>query len=139
MQEAWLKENNKVSMRHFQHPVRKERVMESKSGVLIYSRNKIPFAQVTYNSVVEPVVVKIFIRNKDVTVCNLYIPPKFDNALYEELDKLMIVLEKPFIIVLNFNTHHYVWGSNYVDVRGKLLCDWILSNDYYKFRRSNVR
>ena len=36
-------------MRHFESPVRKEQVIQSKGGVLIYVKNAIPFTQVTYN------------------------------------------------------------------------------------------
>ena len=66
--------------------------------------------------------VRVFVNNKEMTICNLYIPPKFDNdTLLNELEKLKNLLQKPFIITTDFNAHHYPWGSNHADFRGKLL------------------
>ena len=131
LQETWLKETNNILMKNFQSPVRKERVDQNRGGVLIFVRDSIPFTQITYNIELEVVGCKILVGNMALTICNLYVPPKFDNnILLAELGKLKDVLDKPFIITTDFNAHHYSWGSSYVDARGKILNDWVLDNNY---------
>ena len=119
MQETWLKATKKVAMKYFHFPIRRERFEQDCGGVLIYVWDSIPFATVTYDGVLEAVAVKVFMSNTQVTVCNLYIPPKFDNnILIEELNKLKDRLDSPFILTTDSNAHHYAWGSDFVDMIG---------------------
>ena len=100
-------------------------------GGLIFLRDSIPFIPIKYEGALEAVLVRVFINEKEFTICNIYIPPKFDNKiLLDELDKIKQLLEMPFILTADANGHHYLWGSPYADARGKILCEWATDNNY---------
>ena len=131
LQETWLKPSKNVFMRQYQCPIRRERTQQNCGGVLIFVRDSIPFEPIRYDRILELVGIKVLMGNKQVTVCSLYVPPKFDNTLLmDELEKLKIVLEAPFILTADINAHHYSWGSEFSDARGRRISEWVTDSNY---------
>jgi len=132
LQETWLEEKSPARVKNF-HPltIRKDRITNNRGGVSIHIRNNLPFRQIHLpNSDLEVCAVSILSDKSNLSICSLYIPPNYDNTkLVTELDKLKTHLPDPFIISLDANAHHYSWGSDNRDRRGKLIDSWLSNND----------
>ncbi|XP_063381153.1 uncharacterized protein LOC134667662 [Cydia fagiglandana] len=46
-----------------------------------------------------------------------------------DLNDLVNQLPPPFILLGDFNSHHYYWGSERCDTRGRIIADWLDSHD----------
>ena len=96
-------------------------------GVAIYIDKNFINEDVTINSNIEAVAVTVQIKNKKVTVCNLYISNKHQ-LFFSKLENLIKQLPTPYIIVGDFNAHNQAWGSVHTDKRGKAIQQFI--NDF---------
>lgn len=59
-----------------------------------------------------------------ITICNVYLPnscPLSEN----DLNNLKNQLPTPFVLLGDFNSHHFYWGSDHCDLRGKIISDWL--------------
>ena len=131
LQETFLKPENKVKLRNFQYPPeRKDRSFERGGGVLIYIKAGIPYLNVSLPIGMEAVAVEVFTEQAKLTICSLYIPPDYNNkTLVKHLNQLISLLPKPYIICTDANAHHLNWGSQESDRRGRLVSEWVESNE----------
>ena len=75
---------------------------------------------------------QIFLQNRSLTVCSLYIPPDFPNStLFSDLDSLVAQLPSPFLVLTDANAHHLSWGSVSNTGRGTLIADWLEHNNLF--------
>ena len=70
--------------------------------------------------------------DKTITVCSIYIPPSSTVTTYQ-LDDLLAQLPTPYIIMGDFNGHSPLWGSTDTTIKGRILEDFISSNDLCLF------
>ena len=56
------------------------------------------------------------------TICNIYLSPS-SNVDKVTVSNLIRQLQKPFIVVGDFNARSQIWGSDICDLRGKIMED----------------
>ena len=71
--------------------------------------------------------------HKTITVCNVYIPPRF-NVAQSDLDNLVNELPAPFLFIGDFNAHSDLWGCSSSNSLGNKVqhlesCNICLLND----------
>lgn len=96
-------------------------------GVVIYIKPHTIPEEIKLNTNLEAIAIKIKFPFS-ITMCNIYIPNshRLDK---QEFNKLIEQLPKPYIILGDFNSHHFYWGSNKCDSRGKIIAEWLDEND----------
>ena len=111
---------------------RKDRQDSEEGDVSVFIKEGLPCIEAILptNLELETVAAKMFTDNRTITICSLYLPPNYDNNnLQTQLDLLLTSLTRPFIITADANGHHYKWGSDYCDQRGRLIDQWITDNN----------
>ena len=73
----------------------------------IFVKKGIPNEVHELNTELQTVAVKVFLH-KTVTVCNVYIPPRF-NVAQSDLENLINQLPAPFLFIGDFNAHSDLW------------------------------
>ena len=130
LQETHLKSEHNINISSFPELYRKDRIDRAGGGVLVAVRKDIASELINIDSELEVVAVKIFFNNKTLTICSLYLPPDLQNDnLHMKLHELKQLLPKPFVICIDANAHHPVWGSSTEDKRGKIIVNFIEDND----------
>lgn len=128
-QETWLQEHQTPKLKGYQPPNRYNRQQRVGGGTLIWVKQGIPTTPIKLNTTLEICANKLYLENKTITLCSLYLPPDLDNKILEKsLSHLHTQLEKPYMICMDANAHHMSWGSNFSDKRGHILNDWINDN-----------
>ena len=87
-------------------------------GVALLINQNILSSPVDLDSNLQAVAARISF-GKTVTVCNIYLPLSVlvrDANLYHLFEQL----PRPFIVVVDFNGHNPLWGSDHCDCRGCL-------------------
>ncbi|MES9905974.1 MAG: hypothetical protein ABW168_25280 [Sedimenticola sp.] len=64
---------------------------------------------------------KIYLKNKTITLINLYSRDP-ELTMLQDLNKL---LKKDFIIMGDMNAHNKVWGSPFNSRQGKMYLEWV--------------
>lgn len=78
---------------------------------------------INVNTNLETIIIKIKYPFA-LTICNIYLPNS--SALnISDLNNLISQLPSPFIIMGDFNSHHFYWGSAKCDTRGKSIAEWL--------------
>lgn len=96
-------------------------------GVVIFIKSHTIPEEITLNTNLEAVAVKIRFP-LCITLCNIYLPNS--NSVNKiDLNNLISQLPTPFIILGDFNCHHFYWGSDKCDSRGKMLAEWLDEQD----------
>ncbi|WP_195910711.1 endonuclease/exonuclease/phosphatase family protein, partial [Solemya velum gill symbiont] len=65
--------------------------------------------------------------HRDITVCSLYIPPKY-NLRLSELVQLLSQLTAPVLLLGDFNGANPLWGSSSTNPRGTLIEEFYTTN-----------
>ena len=86
--------------------------------------NFVPHHSLRLDSTLQAVAVSISL-NKTITLCSIYLPPRLQIDI-EKLDHLIDQLQKPFILMGDFNPHHTLWGCT--DTNDKIE-DFITKHD----------
>lgn len=60
-----------------------------------------------------------------------YLPPPNLTITVNSLENITNQLPYPFILVGNFNAHHYLRGSNHCDSRGHIISDFLLNQELH--------
>jgi len=133
LQETWLNNNQRAKIKNFHCPIRRDREAGNRGGVSIHIRQDVPYEEIKIdNCHLEAVAVKLYFENCTMAVCSLYLPPNTENSsLSKELDALQASLPNPYVISADANAHHYVWGSDTADSRGKLINSWATQSNAY--------
>jgi len=114
LQETWMKHSNHIRLKNFQFPpARTDRKDNNRGGTCIIVANGIPYTIIQSPEYLEASIVTIHLPDRDITICSLYLPPSLNNAtLIENLNRLISLLQSPYIITVDANAHHPVWGSD---------------------------
>lgn len=88
-------------------------------GVSILINNKVPQSEVTINSTLQAVAVKVTLH-KTLTICSIYCPPSKPIA-YAEFENLFSQLSPPVLLLGDFNSHSTQWGENITNARGRII------------------
>lgn len=92
--------------------------LRASGGTAIYVKNNLPSTQLSINTHLENTSVKVHLYDSTINICNIYLPnqtPFIDSDLTNILNKL----PSPSLILGDFNSHNYMWGSSKIDDRGK--------------------
>lgn len=65
---------------------------------------------------------------KEMTICSIYLLPG-ENITRNVLNELVQQLPKPYILLGDFNAHSPQWGDKRLDQRGKMIEEFLVSND----------
>ena len=89
-------------------------------GVCIFVKKSFIHSQVQFQADLQAVAVCITINNKTYTVASVYVPPSetlnelvFDRMIYSFLSR--------YLILGDFNGHHYLWGAHQENEREKVV------------------
>lgn len=89
-------------------------------GVATYVTKKFKSTYIPLNTNMEAVAVKITLPNETLTICNIYLPNSYQFNI-QELYQLLTQIQKPFLLMGDFNSHSFNWGSYKTDMRGKVI------------------
>ena len=79
-------------------------------GCSIFVKKGIPHEVLELDTELQAVAVKVSLH-KTITVCNVYIPSRF-NVAQSDLDNLVNQLPAPFLFIGDFNAHSDLWGCS---------------------------
>ena len=106
LQETHFKETDNVHIRGFDHYFKtcmSEVDGRGTGGCSIFVKKGIPHEVLVLDTELQAVAVKVSLQ-KTITVCNVYIPPRF-NVAQSHLDNLVNQLPAPFLFIGDFNAH----------------------------------
>lgn len=131
LQESHLKHRNAASFRNFDL-YRRDFISDNENdrargGVLTLVRSQFVSRSLNVDTQLQAVVIELLYPFK-FTLCNIYLPPN-EQIQYDDLAKLITQLPEPYIILGDFNAHHYVWGSKINSNRGKIIENLITNFD----------
>jgi len=130
LQETWLKPGIPLKIRNFHEATRKDRPEGRGGGVSIHIKSHIPRTEITINSEMEVCGESVYVNNKRIGIISLYIPPNYNNThLLANLQQIIQHLPPSYIIAMDSNAHHYSWGSEDTDNRGRLIDQFITETD----------
>ena len=97
-------------------------------GVSVLVKKAIPHRQITLNTNLQVVAVVLSLH-KTITICSIYIPPRYQLG-NRELNDLLDQLPSPFILIGDMNAHNITWGNPDNNSKGdkleKLISDYDL-------------
>lgn len=88
-------------------------------GVTIYVKSNFPTKKIKINGNLETIAIRIE-HSEPFIICNIYLPNQTKLHL-TEVENITRQLQKPYIIVGDFNSHNIIWGSNNTNQKGKTI------------------
>ena len=113
MQETHFKDSDDVNIRGFDHYFKtcmSEVDGRATGGCSIFVKKGIPHGVLELDTELQAVAVKVSLY-KTITVCNVYIPPRF-NVAQSDIDNLVNHLPAPFLFIGDFNAHSDLGGCS---------------------------
>ena len=96
-------------------------------GVSIYIHSSIPFRQIEIDTPLQAVAIQVQLHSR-FTICNLYNSHSHSFSL-SLLQQLFDQLPQPCLIIGDFNAHHPLWGSSTDDTRGRIVEEFLTTNN----------
>ena len=129
LQETKLKPEHSCTLQHyksyrFDHPS----TTVAHGGVALLVHNGVASTPYRLQTDLQAVAATVDLRQFKVTVVSLYIPPE-GRLPADSLQRLVRQLPSNYLLLGDFNTHSTVWGCQYTNSRGRLLEDFIHSNN----------
>ena len=126
LQETYLKEPNNVTFRNY-NLFNMFAVGDGRGtgGVAIIINNKCPSSQIKTN--IQAVAVSVTLH-RTISVCSIYIPPR-SKIVEKDLDEIVNQLPTPFLLLGDFNGHNFIWGSDDVNDKGRIIENFINKNN----------
>jgi len=124
VQETHLNKNHRFFIRGYEL-YRQDREDRPKGGVLTLVRNSLPSVETgrSGESDTECITVELILKDRHLTVCNLYSPP---NKMIQL--PLLSHDQNNWITVGDFNSHSPSWGYKDLNAKGEEVEDWIITN-----------
>ena len=99
-------------------------------GVALYIQNDYTHSEITLNTDLQAVACTVYLNGRNVDVCNIYIPPDFDNSeLLRNLNHLIAQFNNP-VILGDFNARSPAWWDEQpLSARGKIIEDFLDTQD----------
>ena len=130
LQETKLGDNSKFHFSNYNF-VHKNQIIggneKSKGGVGILIKPGVNYVELNLDTIFQAVAVQLNVFKK-VTVCSIYIPPKF-NFCQKDLEKLIRQLPAPFILTGDFNSHNKLWFDKKTDKAGEVVESLLVHNN----------
>ena len=82
-------------------------------GSSILVKKTVPHSTIHLNTNLQAVAIRATLH-RTVTVCSVYIPPRY-SLKRNELEMLLNQLPTPFLLLGDFNAHSDMWGCTWVD------------------------
>lgn len=89
-------------------------------GAATFIKKNFASQKMYLNTNLEAVAVSVVLASGRISICNVYIPNSYVLSL-KDLEDLISQLPKPFILLGDLNSHHYIWGSHKIDQRGHII------------------
>ena len=127
LQELKKDENVNIYIKDFNKIYKKCRMDNIGGGVCISVHRSLPAISINLNTELEAVACKVFFKNSNLNICNVY----FNNAAVineTTLSDLLKQIPSPRIILGDVNAKHHLWGSPISDRRGIIISDIIYDN-----------
>jgi exonuclease III/ribonuclease HI len=119
LQEIFLKENDKSSMRGYQgyHVSSLSADGRPIGGTAILIENSVSHQRISLSTTLQAGAVRVSLV-RSITVCSIYLPPRMDFNI-AQLENLLNQLPKPYILMGDFNSHSDSWGCTNTDGAGE--------------------
>ena len=66
--------------------------------------------------------------HRTINICSIYIPPR-SKIVEKNLDEIVDQLPTPFLLLGDFNGHNFIWGSDDVNDKGRIIENFIDKNN----------
>lgn len=96
-------------------------------GVALLVKKSVPHSVVNLNTDLQAVAARVTCH-RTITVCSLYLPPS-SCVTAEQIDKLLMQLPPPVLLLGDFNAHSTLWGNKSTDRKGKLVENTLLKHN----------
>ena len=128
LQETYLKEPNNVTFRNY-NLFNTFAVGDGRGtgGVAIIINNKCPSSQIHLKTNIQAVAVSVTLH-RTISICSIYIPPR-SKIVEKDLDEIVNQLPTPFLLLGDFNGHNFIWGSDDVNDKGRIIENFINKNN----------
>ena len=128
LQETYVKEPNHVT---FRNNNRFNRFAfgdgRGTGGVTIIINNKCPSSQIHLKTNIQAVAVSVTLH-QTISICSIYIPPR-SKIVEKYLDTIVNQLPIHFLLLGDFNGHNFIWGSDNVNDKGRIIENFINKNN----------
>ena len=125
LQETFLKKDYNPSLRGYQI-ISHSRPSNHGGGTLIAIKKGVTFITNQLNTTLEHNSITIKLNNKPLTITNVYIPPA--TTIDATSLQNMIISSQQHIVLGDFNAHHHHWNSQFISSRGKIVFNWLTTN-----------
>ena len=129
IQETNFKDNYNLPIKGYQcfykNRINRER---ASGGVSIYVKNEFVTKEISITSNFEIIGVSIQYYQYKISVANIYLPPN-EEVTTENLNRLILQIPSPRIILGDFNANNIIWGSKTIDKRGRCIEEFIDNNN----------
>ena len=128
LQETYLKEPNNVTFRNY-NLFNTFAVGDGRGngGVAIIINNERPSSQIHLKMNIQAVAVSVTLH-RTISICSIYIPPR-SKIVEKDLDEIGNQLPTPFLLLGDFNGHNFIWGSDDVNNKGRIIEHFINKNN----------
>ena len=66
--------------------------------------------------------------HRTISICSIYIPPR-SKIVEKDLDEIVNQLLTPFLLLGDFNGHNFIWDSDDVNDKGRIIENFINKNN----------
>ena len=96
-------------------------------GVTIIINNKCPSSQIHLKTNLQAVAVSVTLH-RPISLCSIYMPAR-SKIVEKDLDEIVNQLPTPFLLLGDFNGHKFIWGSDDVNDKGRIIENFINKNN----------
>ena len=100
-------------------------------GVTIIINNTWPSSQIHLKTNLQAVAVSVTLP-RTISICSIYIPPR-SKIIKKDLNEIVNQLPTPFLLLSDFNGHNFIWGSDDVNDKGRIIENFINKNNLCLF------
>ena len=130
LQETWFTPTSSKKLTGYTIAAEKSRVGKTGGGVAIYTTKNIKSTPITLNTTLEACAIKIHTPTQNFAIMSIYLPSDTKNEeITKELDKILASINMPYLICMDANAKHPVWGAQITDNRGSKITDILIEQD----------
>ena len=115
-----LKEPNDVAFRNY-NLSNKFAIGEGRGtgGNTIIINNRCPSTQIQLKTNLQAIAVSVTLH-RTICICSIYIPPR-TKIEQKYLNEIVKQLPTPYLLLGDFNGYNVIWGSDYLNERGRII------------------
>lgn len=96
-------------------------------GVALFIKSTYSPRAIDLQTDVQAVAAQLTLSNLHLTICNIYIPAG-ETIPEQEIKRIRSQLPSPFVICGDFNAHNPLWGGSKIDTNGKIMENFLMSD-----------